>query len=103
MIHQIQMRFQPCGVLRAASLRDCPVVFFPLFIHARSLAQDQRLLFALLPRMIMVADPHFFLMDGNDSMPAAFLDGGGVADKENGGALWACGQTDLGDVWPFGH
>ena len=36
----------------------------------------------------------------NDSMPALFLDGGGLGGKENGGALWACGQMDLGEVWP---
>ena len=34
-------------------------------------------------------------------MPALLLGGGGLGDKENGCALWACGQMDPGEVWPF--
>ena len=36
-------------------------------------------------------------------MPAVFLICGDLGDNEHGGALWACGQMDLREVWPFGH
>ena len=39
----------------------------------------------------------------NDSMPASCLHGEGLGDRENVGALWACGQMNPGGVWPFGH
>ena len=39
----------------------------------------------------------------NDSMPALFKDGGDLGDRENGDTLWACGQMDLGEIWPFRH
>ena len=46
---------------------------------------------------------HFLYLVENDSIPALFFGGGGLGDKENGGALRACGQMNLGEVWPFGH
>ena len=39
----------------------------------------------------------------NDSMPALFLSGGGLGGKEIGAAVWACGQMDLGEIWPLGN
>ena len=39
----------------------------------------------------------------NDAMPAICLHGGGLDDGEDVDALWACGQVNLGEVWPFGH
>ena len=39
----------------------------------------------------------------SDSMPTVFPDGGGLCDKENGDALWVCGQVDFEEIWPLGH